>query len=354
MKKLFLLLLIAALSLFVLTGCDGLVPAEGEGEGEGEIAAVSVDIEGAVDLGGKTYLARGTHDITITFPAPVAGWVQGYITYCTGDYSKEINGDGTEVIFFPNEDKTIWTGSGSFQDSASWCCASYLQIISGECEGETCINIPVIVDSEPPYLLLELNSDPCTCEGVFVDFMIEGDPQDCAEDLSCCNDNCTELAGGSLVIYDEDPFDECCEIPCVEPLWTCSFSECPDDLTEPLCTTSCLEPQVISTNGIDYVENPGAPPVYYLVVSLIDTVGNENRYYAQFILALDEFNGWSDIFCQQFFEDINDCDCTSWIYGPDTDPLDGDDWVGYCNYGNYCGQGFDKTNWIQDLIDMLD
>jgi len=77
MKKFLVLLLILSLSLLVFTGCNSVVPAEGEGEGEGEIEGISVDIVGAVDVDGKTYLARGVHDITVTFPASVAGWVQG-------------------------------------------------------------------------------------------------------------------------------------------------------------------------------------------------------------------------------------------------------------------------------------
>jgi len=63
---------------------------------------------------------------------------------------------------------------------------------------------------------------------------------------------------------------------------------------------------------------PEAPPVYNLVVDLVDKVGNENRYYAQFILADDWF--------------------------------DSNDWVGDCKNANNCGQGENKTNWIQELM----
>jgi len=35
-KKIFILLLIIALSLLVFSGCEGQVPSEGEGEGESE------------------------------------------------------------------------------------------------------------------------------------------------------------------------------------------------------------------------------------------------------------------------------------------------------------------------------
>jgi len=48
MKKLYLLLLVLVLSLFLFTGCEGLVPSEAEGETEGEetiiTQGVTVDI----------------------------------------------------------------------------------------------------------------------------------------------------------------------------------------------------------------------------------------------------------------------------------------------------------------------
>ena len=115
LKKLLVLLLISALAIFVFTGCEGLVP--GEGEGESEVEDVSVEIENYYKTpDGKTYVTGGMNKITVTFPAPVANAV-AYITDCTGDYSSKqlpTNDEGTPVILFPNEDKTVWTGSGTF------------------------------------------------------------------------------------------------------------------------------------------------------------------------------------------------------------------------------------------------
>jgi hypothetical protein len=114
MKKLLFVLLIVALVSYLFVGCIPVTPSEGEGESE-----VIVAIEGAVVIDGKTYVARGTHTITVTFPAPVAGWVDGEISYCSGDYGTSSKNNINPIIFFPDADKKVWTGSGIFADSYS-------------------------------------------------------------------------------------------------------------------------------------------------------------------------------------------------------------------------------------------
>jgi len=289
MKKLFILTLIATLSLFALTACDGLVPAEGEGEGEGEVVTegVTVNIEDAIEVEGRTYLSRGEHEITVTFPSPVTGIVRGYITYCTGDYSKDKNGEGTEVVLFPNSDRTVWTGSGSFQDSASLCCASYLQITSGECNDEVCINMPVIVDSAPPYAVIEVCLDDCDCGGCALSFNSTTTQLTCSDTVNC-GDDCSGLAGWSIALYEDYPYNECCEIPCEEPIDTCSGTACPIE-----CTTECL------TGG-----------TYYAVVTLSDATGNEVSFGAEINIDPEDCNSiWLDSL------DPNDCLDELWNSG---------------------------------------
>jgi len=255
MKKLFVLLVMLVLAIFIFSGCQGLVPSEGEGEEEVVTEGITIDIEGSINIDNKTYLSRGVHEITITFPAPVTGLVKGYITYCTGDYSKDKD-SGTEVILFPNEDKTVWTGSGSFQDSMSLCCASYLQITSGECEDEVCINLPIIVDSEAPYATIELCMDDCACGGCELSISSTVSSSVCADDTADCGDDCSGLAGWSIALYEEYPFDECCDASCEEPIFVCSGTDCPIE-----CTTDCLTEES-----------------YYAIVTLTDHTENEVRF----------------------------------------------------------------------------
>ena len=84
MKKLFLVLLVVALASFLFVGCLPVTPAEGEGEGEGE-CEVTVEIDGAVVVDGKTYVSGGNHTITVTFCAPVVGYDHAYINRCSCD-----------------------------------------------------------------------------------------------------------------------------------------------------------------------------------------------------------------------------------------------------------------------------
>ena len=272
MKKLLLVLLVVTLASFLFVGCLPTTPAEGEGEGEGETeVGVTVVIADSVVVDGKTYVSGGNHDITVTFPAPVVGGVGAWISSCSGDYR---NGSG-DVVLFPNADRTVWTGSGKFGYGGG-CCASYVEVWSGECIDEVCIWFPVIVDSCFPYALIEITAEACECEGCEITFETIVSEYDCAADEVCCDDECSGLASWSVVLYDGDPFDDCCDPNvCEEPIGSCSGTACPIE-----CTTVCLDPDT-----------------YYAVVTLVDNVGNETVYYAEIVLGadcdIDITEGWS-------------------------------------------------------------
>ena len=315
MKKLLLVLLVVALASFLFVGCLPTTPTEGEGEGEGEgECEVTVEIEGAVVVDGKTYVSYGNHDITVTFCAPVVGGVAAYISECWGDYSKDVidkNGMGG-VVLFPNADRTVWTGSGYFGcmiingvDKVPLCppcCASYVEVYAGECEDEACIWFPVIVDSCYPYAEVEITAEACECEGCEINFATIVDEYDCESDEECCGDWCSGLASWSVVLYDDYPFDECCDPSiCEEPIGSCSGTACPIE-----CSTECLP-----------------EGTYYAVITLVDEVGLETVYYARIDLGadcdIDVTPGWP-----------GDVDCVDWA--PDTS-----DTVGEC--GSDCVGG---------------
>ena len=305
MKKLLLVLLVVTLAAFLFVGCLPVTPSEGEGEGEGEgECATTVEIEGAVVVDEKTYVSGGNHAITVTFCAPVVGGVSAYITDCSGYYSKDDGG----VVLFPNADRTVWTGSGYFGcmiingidkeppqqiGFCSPCCASYVEIAAGECEDEACIKFPVIVDSCPPFAEIEITAEACECEGCEINFATIVDEFDCEDDEECCGDDCSGLASWSVVLYDGDPFDECCDPSvCEEPIGSCSGTACPIE-----CTTECL------TEG-----------TYYAIITLVDNVGLEEVYYAEIVLGadcdIDVTEGW----------EIGPPDCVNWD-GETTDTI---------------------------------
>jgi hypothetical protein len=261
-------------------------------------------IEGAVVVDGKTYVSGGPHDITVTFCAPVVGGVSAYITYCSGNYSNkfpEPNGIdcGSDVVLFPNADRTVWSGSGNFGSCGGDCCASYVEIWAGECEDEACIWFPVIVDSCFPYAEIEITADACECEGCEISFATIVDEFDCEADEECCGDDCSGLASWSVVLYDEEPFDDCCDPSvCEEPIGSCSGTACPIE-----CTTECLD-----------------EGTYYAVITLVDNVGLETVYYAMIDLGADcDIDVTHGTSC--------DVDCVDWY--PFTS-----DTIGECAY--YC------------------
>jgi hypothetical protein len=264
MKKLLLVLLVVVLAAFLLVGCNPVTPpveGEGEGEGEGEVE-VPVNIEGAVVVDGLTYVSAGSHDITVTFHAPVAGIVTASITACTGDYTKAFTVGGSPVVLFPDATRKIWTGSGTFTATGvDECCASYVEVSSGECEEVVCIAFPVIVDGEPPKATVEVCLDDCTCAGCEIVFSSYLSTALCAPDEVICGDDCSGLASWAIDIFDRYPFDVCCETPCYEPIESGS-GVCPIDFT-----TTCLTDLIATSN--DKV---------YALVTLVDNVGNDRRF----------------------------------------------------------------------------
>src|SRR5665648_727794 len=264
MKKLLFVLLIVALASFLFVGCTPTVPAEGEGEGEGEVEGVTVAIADSAKVGDYTYVSAGSHDITVTFPTPVAGLVSASISPCSGDYTKAFIAGGSSVVLFLDATRKIWTGSGTFTASASDCCASYVEVVSGECTDTVCIAFPVIVDGEPPYALIEVDVANCECDGCAINFSSTSTDPDCAESELCCGDDCSGLASWSINLYDAYPFDVCCDpTVCEEPIGTGSGIDCPIDFT-----TVCL------TAG-----------TYWAVISLVDNVGLEQNYYAKIVVS---------------------------------------------------------------------
>lgn len=267
MKKLLLVLLVVTLASFLFVGClPGITPSDDEDEDEDEddVTEVTVVIADSVVVDGKTYVKVGAHDITVTFPSAVAGNVEARITDCSGDYTKNDLGYAT-VVLFPDADRKIWTGSGSFKievgGEESLCCASYVEIISGECLAEVCIKFPVIVDGDKPFAEVKVSIDGCLCGDCELTFKSTTEEDVCDEDTICCGDKCSGLDSWSLKFYKDDPFDECCDATCEEPVYTCSGTACPIE-----CTTKCLD----------------AGEDYYVIATLADAVGNKVTTYGHF------------------------------------------------------------------------
>lgn len=281
MKKLLLVLLVVTLASFLFVGClPGVVADDDEDEDEPVVdePVVTVEIGDSVLLDGKTYVKGGAHSITVTFAEPVAGSVSAVITDCGGNY--KVTPVDTTVVLFPDADKKVWTGSGTFglgADISSECCASYVQITSGECVDEVCIVFPVIVDLAKPFAQIKVTADECACDSqVVVHFDNTTTDPLCATAAECCGDDCSGLASWAIDVYLSDPFDVCCDIPCIEPIASCSGVGCAIS-----CDTTCLATELSAFPPIGY---PAADDLYFVVTTLLDEVGNKTRYYAKILL----------------------------------------------------------------------
>jgi len=298
-KKLFLLLLIVALAAFVFTGCTPPTPSEGEGEGEGEIEGVVVEFDGQYEDNGRIYVKGGNRGITVTFPTPVTGVVQVDLTDCTGNYAKG------PVALFPNADRTVWEGSINF-DCHYWklpspcdtaceqygndCCATTVTIISGACDRDTCTVLPVIVDCEAPTAAICVEADCCVCEGIELTFKSEVTEGICGPDKDDCYDKCSGIGGWSLNIYCGNPFDKCCEVPCAEPVFSASGTDCPIEVT-----TSCLNCKTYAVDG----ENDQLEMRLFGIFSIWDNVGNTTEVgrHINVVYEVDEDGNCEEITC---------------------------------------------------------
>ena len=256
MKKLLLVLLVVALASFLFVGCLPVTPAEGEGEGEGEAEICpTVSVTSQVAIGGKNYIKGGTQTITVTFAVPT----EPVSVYVGSDLKANDVLPGVEVVMYPNADKTVYTGTTTFGELAEDCAEAYIYVET--CETCAYCKYPYTVDIVAPYAKVEICIDECVCEGCEISFTSTTTPEVCDPDVVNCGDDCSGFASWSLDIYDGDPFDECCLIPCETPIASDS-GVCPIDFT-----TACL----------------GTSPseILWVVVTLVDNVGNETKMEAK-------------------------------------------------------------------------
>jgi len=254
MKKLFLVLLVVALAAFLFVGCIPVTPSEGEGEGEGEAEICpTVAITSQVAVGGKNYIKGGDQTITVTFAVPtepVSVWVGAGLRAILEDM---------EVVLYPNADKTVYTGTFHFGDY-SGCGEAYIYVET--CDTCEACKYPYTVDSVIPDAVMEVSASACDCGGCQISYtsMVETSP--CNPDEGLCWDDCSGIAGWSFAIYDQNPYDECCDMPCVEPIYTCTG-------VDPFCPIECV------TSCLDECDDQGMMELY-VVLTMWDMVGNEN------------------------------------------------------------------------------
>jgi len=280
MKKLLLVFLVVALASFLLVGCMPTTPAEGEGEGEGEAEICpTVAVTSQVTIAGKNYIKAATKQtITVTFAVPTEP-----VSVYVGSAIKGVPASGDmEVVVYANADKTVYTGTFTFGASASDCGEAYIYVET--CDACDYCKYPYTVDKTGPASQIKIGKAACVCEGCTITFNSTADTTVCDTDV-CCGDYCSGFASYAIDLYSSKPFDECCDVPCATPAYSCPGGvACPID-----CTLSCI---TTTTTTVD--------KVYYAVATLLDNVGNRTRYYATLTLdsgcglKVQEYYGYVD------------------------------------------------------------
>jgi len=268
MKKLLLVLLVVALASFLFVGCTPTVPAEGEGEGEGETEICpTISIAGSYydAVTGKTFVkgkTSGVYTVTIVYAQPTEGVT---LQFTTGGIIA-----ASVMPYYVSADGLTYTAEILYSALSALDCTSFM-VIASDCYGEcTCVKT-FTIDRHAPEARMSVTVPACVCEDcslIFAsDYVVTGA---CADTSGCCGDDCSGFASWSIDVYNQDPYNACCTIPCATPVATCSAAACPVS-----CATGCL-----------YGED-AAPSVavskYYVIINLADNVGNSKKYWATIV-----------------------------------------------------------------------
>jgi len=302
MKKLLLVLMVVALASFLFVGCTPTVPAEGEGEGEVVVegACPTVSVTSEVEIAGKKYIKGATQTVTVTFAVatePVSVWVGAAIK----DNPVGVPSAAVEMVMYPDADKKVWTGTYRFTGGTAGydCDEDYIYVVT--CATCAPCKFPYVVDDLGPcsqILIREWPLTGCSCGGINLNFVTQT-----ASCVTCCNDECTGLDTATFDLYKTDPFDACCDVPCVAPIATCTSVGCDID-----CTISCFN----IYDHYTYVAgtNDDTAYTFYLVTTLADLVGNKTYYYAK--VAIDS-GAIGTI--TEYIDDNTAGSCTTWTTG---------------------------------------
>ena len=302
MKKLLLVFLVVALASFLLVGCMPVTPSEGEGEGETEVGICpTVAVTTQVLVGSKTYIKGGKQTITVTFAVPT----EPVSVYVGNDLKVEVPLPGWEVVMYGNADKTVYTGTFTFTKlGVDDCNEAYIYVET--CDACAYCKYPYTVDTLPPASTIKIASAVCSCEGVTLTFKTPTQTATCDTPV-CCGDDCSGFASYTIDLYTADPFNTCCDVPCATPAYSCPGGvACPIDC-ELTCIVGGLNGGTI-TSEVNYTGT--AFKKYFVVASLLDKVGNRQRYYATVILDSDSIvqvlsypedkNPLTDVWCAEF------------------------------------------------------
>ena len=299
MKKLLLVLAVVAMASFLFVGCLGVTPdpTPDPTPTTPEICP-TVAVTSQVAVAGKNYIKAGSQTITVTFAVPTEP-VSVFVGELLKTNPEGVPEGAVEVVMYPNADKTVYTGKTKFVGS---CDVDYIYVLT--CDTCAPCKYPYTVDGLGPASQIKIASAACVCEGVTLKFDTPTQATTCGVTGVCCGDACSGFASYAIDLYASDPFDACCDIPCITPAYSCPGGvACPID-----CDLTCI------------VGGTTAYPTktYWVVASLLDNVGNKTRYYAKVVLDTDSIVSVTEFeanlqsgLCTDFVNDDTDVTATS-------------------------------------------
>jgi hypothetical protein len=259
MKKLLLVLMVVAIAAFLLVGCiPGVTPTPTPTPTPGVEICPTVSVTSQAAVGGKTYIKGGKQTITVTFAVPTAP-VSVYVGPSISSKALPVGvpEEAAEVVMHTTDNK-VYTGTYIFTGD---CDEDYIYVLT--CDTCSPCKYPYTVDTDKPFIgQVEICVEDCTCAGCGITFT-SGKTPDCdpCDPTVYCGDCCSGFASWSVQIYNKNPFDVCCDTPCVEPIDE-GTGTCQVDFT-----TTCLE---------ESSATPGERTVYALVTTF-DNVGNKTK-----------------------------------------------------------------------------
>ncbi len=314
MKKLLLILMVVALASFLMVGClgTGTVVDDDDDDDVVESDCPTVSITNEVEIDGKKYIKGASQTITVTFAEatePVSVWVGEEIK----DNPAGVPTDAKELVMYPDADKKVYTGTYRFTGgvAGSDCDEDYIYVTT--CATCAPCKFPYVVDDLAPCSQITISEHPTTgcasCGGININFATDTSTCDI-----CCGDECTDLVTATFDLYKADPFGECCDIPCLSVLDTCTSTDCDID-----CTISCFNIYDYYTyvNAADstlpaHQAGDDAKRKFYLVATLVDKVENKEYYYAEIVIDSEAI-----VSVQEFVNGTSYANCTDWSTAED-------------------------------------
>ena len=291
---------------------DLMVFAMHYGECDEDTSQSLISISDSAIFDGKTVINGGEHTITVRFPTPAA-MVRVFITnYNVVEVGVRnfwgIPSNAVE-IFMSTVDGKTYTGTADFGDDD--CGVEWIYVLTGDSCCPVIYSRTVTVDTEPPYVDLQVVVKECDtiCDEEHAVIITSNpcpyvNPVDlCCEPLGC-GDACTALDEWTLKVYDEQPFKK-------DTCGNCIANTCVIPIAEELLGPGCpVDLDVFGCFGLDDWDD--LVGIYYVVLTAEDIVSNSLTDY--YILGVGVANTtgvdrltYGNVYLHDAILDTNDC-----------------------------------------------